>query len=105
MQLTETLPVELIALADIAELEEDYWYYTGDRPTCRNIAGHFKLMMQADLQYPIILCAEGRIMDGMHRVTKAFALGQKDVLSVRFKDTPPPDFTDATPDEVFSSIG
>jgi len=79
VQLSLLLPTEAISLEQITELDEEYWFYAGDKPTCRKIAEHFKLMMNADLQYPIILCADGRVMDGMHRVTKALALGQTEV--------------------------
>jgi len=100
--LSSSLPVQSLPLSQIAEIDEAYWFYTGDEPTCRNLAGHFKLMMDADLQYPIILCAEGRVMDGMHRVTKALALGETELPCVRFKETPEPDYTDVEPREVFA---
>ncbi len=105
VQLSSSLPTETIGLEQIAELDEDYWFYTGDKPTCRNIAQHFKLMMDADLRYPIILCADGKVMDGMHRVTKALALRQTEILCVRFKETPEADFMDVKPDDLFSRIG
>ena len=92
--LSTSLAPAVIKLDQIAELDEAYWFSAGDTPSCRNIAEHFKLMMAADLQYPIILCAQGRLMDGMHRITKALALGQQTILSVRFKETPEPDFVD-----------
>ena len=39
-------------------------------------------------------------MDGMHRVTKAFAFGEKTILSVRFNETPEADFVDVQPDDL-----
>ncbi len=105
VQLASLLPTEAISLEQITELDEEYWFYAGDTPTCRKVAEHFTLMMNADLQYPIILCADGRVMDGMHRVTKALALGQTEILCVRFKKTPEADYTDAKPDDLFSLIG
>ncbi|MEO0882088.1 MAG: hypothetical protein AAFY34_05100 [Pseudomonadota bacterium] len=71
VELSSSLPRQLISIDQIAELDEAYWFYTGDEPTCRNLAAHFSLIQAADLGYPIILCAEGRVMDGMHRATKA----------------------------------
>ncbi|KDA02810.1 hypothetical protein [Hyphomonas oceanitis] len=98
--LSASLAPKAIALDQIAELDETYWFSEGDTPSCRAIAEHFKLMMAADLQYPIILCAEGRLMDGMHRITKALAHGEQTILSVRFDQTPEPDFTDIQPHDL-----
>lgn len=100
VRLSSSLPIETIPLEQIAELDQEYWFYSGADPTCRNIALHFKLMMEADLQYPIILCADNRVMDGMHRVTKALALGHTEIRCVRFRDTPAPDYTDIEPGDV-----
>lgn len=100
VKLSSALPVKSIALKQIAELDEPYWFSSGDEPTCRRIAEHFKLMLEADLQHPIILCADGRLMDGMHRATKALALGQTDILSVRFDRTPTADFVDVQPGDL-----
>ena len=47
-------------------------------------------VLAADLSYPIILSAEGHIMDGCHRLAKA-ALEGVPVQVVQFKVTPPPD--------------
>ena len=75
-------PVKDIPLAAIKELKENYWYqFAGDVPTCQSIADHFILMQEADLKYPIILNADGSVMDGMHRVCKAYALGHKNYQS------------------------
>ena len=99
--LSSELPVERVALADIAEIDEPYWYYTGEVPTCRSLASHTRLINEADLSYPIILCAEGRVMDGMHRVTKALIEGRQDIACVRFQHTPSPDYRDVQPSDLF----
>jgi hypothetical protein len=49
---------------------------------------------EADLQYPVILSAEGVLMDGYHRLAKAAKDGLKTLPAVQFEVTPPPDFTD-----------
>lgn len=100
VKLSAPLVPENIDLEQISELDEAYWFSGGEPASCRSIAEHFKLMMAADLQYPIILCAQGRLMDGMHRITKALAMGQKTISSVRFKETPQPDFADVQPDDL-----
>ncbi len=90
---SKDLPVLQLALTAIAELDETYWYDgQEDKPTCRNIAQHMKLCQAADLSYPIILCADGRVMDGMHRVTKAYMQGHATIKAVRFEATPAPDY-------------
>ena len=65
---------------------------TKDLPTCRSIGNHCNLIHQADLNYPIILSGERRVMDGMHRVVKAYILDHKSIDAVIFDLTPPPDF-------------
>ena len=47
--------------------------------------------MQADFDYPIIFAAEGHLMDGTHRIAKAYALGLTHLKAVRFAVTPEPD--------------
>lgn len=49
-----------------------------------------KLVQQADLKYPIILCSDGRLMDGMHWVIKALLEGHIEIQAVQFENTPEP---------------
>ena len=89
------LQVTEIEISAIAEFDENWWYQSDeDVPTCRSIADHYQLMQETDLQYPILLCAEGRLMDGMHRVMKSHCEGRKTIDARRFATTPPPDFVD-----------
>ena len=59
VSLASHLEMRVVPIESIAEIDEDYWFYTGDKPTCRKLAEHFNLMKAADLSYPIILCSEG----------------------------------------------
>jgi hypothetical protein len=43
------------------------------------------------LSLPIILTADGSLMDGMPRIAKAWVLGLKEIQVVRFPVTPEPD--------------
>ena len=61
-------------------------------PTCRAVADHARLIFETDLRYPIILGADGRVMDGMHRVARAYLEGRATVLAVRLEVDPEPDF-------------
>lgn len=91
--LSAGLPPQEVPLGEIRELDEPYWFSgEGDRPTCRAVADHARLMAETSLGYPIILCADGRVMDGMHRVARAYVEGRASVLAVRFEATPEPDF-------------
>ena len=104
ISLASRLEIRAVPIESIAEVDEDYWFYTGDIPTCRKLADHFNLMKAADLRYPIILCSEGRVMDGMHRVTKVLAEGKNEIKCVRFKTTPSADYVDVQPTDVFANI-
>jgi nitrogen fixation protein len=46
---------------------------------------------ETDLSLPIILAANGSLMDGMHRIAKAWVLGLKEIQVVRFPVTPEAD--------------
>ncbi len=95
-----------VPLDAIAELDEDYWFAgSAESPTCRKIAAHCALIGKADLSHPIILCREGRVMDGMHRVAKALLAGDKTVKAVRFAATPEPDYIDVFPDALSYETG
>ena len=88
-----------IPLADIRELDED-WFGKDERPTWRNLLNHLKLIDEADLSFPIIVSAEGRVMDGMHRVAKALSQGRHDIETVRFEQDPPPDHIGREPNDL-----
>jgi len=78
-----------------------WWYQSGDeRPTPRSISDHMSLVNAANLRYPILLCADGRLMDGMHRCIKALITGRSHVSARRFPVTPPPDYTDVQANEL-----
>lgn len=100
IELSRNFPVEQVALADIAELDETFWFDGTTRPVCREIALHAQLILETDLAHPIILSANGRVMDGMHRVCKAFLEGKETVTAVRFQQDPEPDYVDANVDEL-----
>lgn len=94
-------PVVHVNLDDIKELDENFWYNgEEDVPTCRSIGEHLQLANEADLNYPVILSEEKRVMDGMHRILKALLTGHKTVKAVIFENTPPPDFKDVSPEDL-----
>jgi hypothetical protein len=85
-------------LADIAELDELWWYQTADdKPTPRSIAEHLLIVQGVDLSFPIILSQNGRVMDGMHRILKALTAGHGTILARQFNVDPMPDHEDYHP--------
>ncbi len=85
------LPVKSVAIADIAEFDQDCWFQAKHVPSCRAVAEHVRRIMQADLSYPVILSANGGLMDGGHRIAKAWIEGRTHVDAVRFEVDPEPD--------------
>ena len=96
--LTKDLPRVEIPLAAIRELDEPIWFDASDSPpACRTVIEHARLIKADDLSYPVILSAEGRVMDGMHRVAKALKAGHLDIEAVQFTTDPPPDYLNVKP--------
>lgn len=75
------IPIDHLNLAD---------KLTVNPPRLRRFATEMKLVMEADLKYPIILDEDGEIMDGRHRIVKALYLGKKTIKAVRFETDPEP---------------
>ncbi|WP_126976170.1 hypothetical protein [Frigidibacter oleivorans] len=93
VRLSRGVPVEWIAIESLAEIDTLWWYQGEDRfPTPRSIAVHLRLVAEADLKWPILICGEGRLMDGMHRVLKALVEDRCKIAAIRLNPTPEPDF-------------
>lgn len=99
VELTKGFDIIEVDVESIKELDENYWF-DDNKPTCRDVILHTRLIREADFEYPIILSADGRLMDGMHRVGKALLEGNKTIKAVRFEETPEPDYIDVKPDEL-----
>jgi hypothetical protein len=95
--LTHGYPIKQVPVAAIWELDTVYWSET---MTPRVIASHVRLTNLVDVQYPIILGSNGRVMDGMHRVLRALLEGRESIDAVQFDPDPEPDYLDVTPDEL-----
>ncbi|MDF1502380.1 hypothetical protein [Roseisolibacter sp. H3M3-2] len=90
--LAEGLPAERVPLDAIPELDVVCWFDAERPPTPRNVARHARRIADADLRYPVILSADGRLMDGGHRLAKAWLAGETSLLAVRFAVDPAPDY-------------
>lgn len=89
--LARELPAIAVPIDDIQEFDLDCWF-NGVAPTCREVAVHARRINEADLSHPFILAADGRLMDGGHRIAKAWLQGQTKVSAVQFADDPEPDW-------------
>jgi hypothetical protein len=84
-ELAKNLPVHTIKLDAIKELDQDCWF-TGSRntpvPTIRNVALHCRRIIDANMAYPVLLCSDGQLIDGGHRIAKAFIDGISEIDAV-----------------------
>jgi len=99
VSLAREVEVRAVPLAEIRELDEAA-FGPDEAPTWRAFAAHCRLVHEAELRYPIIRAADGAVMDGMHRVTKACVEGRDTIDAVQFASDPPPDYVDCRPDEL-----
>jgi hypothetical protein len=82
-----------VPIAQIAEFDQDCWF-DGRAPTCREVAEHSRRIQQADLARPVILASDGRLMDGGHRIARAWLAGRDVIDAVRFDADPEPDWVE-----------
>ncbi len=89
-------PLDLM-LGKIEEIFEPYWYSATDtQPTCISIMQHAAQVHRSDLAYPILICENHRVIDGMHRVMKAHSEGKPTIRAHQI-DLPKPDFINVDP--------
>ena len=101
MELSKDLPTEEVELASITEVDTVYWFDGElERPTVRNVIDHVRLIEAVDPSKPIILSADGRVMDGMHRVARALLDDQASISAVRFEVDPDPDYRGRRPEDL-----
>lgn len=90
-QLARALPVQQMPIDQIAEFDQDCWF--GATPaTCRAVADHARRIFDANLDYPILLSADGHLIDGGHRIAKAYLLQRPTIAAVQFVADPEPDY-------------
>jgi hypothetical protein len=97
---SSSLPVREVPLDSIADVDTDFWFKFGPVPTVRRIIDHVRLIQEVDLSHPIILGSDGRVMDGMHRISRAILDGQSTIKAVQFLDEPEPDYRDCSPEDL-----
>ena len=91
-KMTQNFPSRRVPLSAISDFDLVCWFDGKQHlPTCRAVADHARKIMEAEFRYPVILSAEGHVMDGMHRIAKAWLLGHETIEAVQFDEDPEPD--------------
>lgn len=89
-EMAKGLPVRKVRLAEIKGFDDVHWF-GGPRsilPTCRAVAEHARDIYEADLSYPIIISPTGEVLDGWHRICKAFIQGVEELDAVQLAEMP-----------------
>lgn len=87
-ELLKKLPVHKIKIDSIKELDQDCWFAGSKNtpnPTIRNIALQCQRIINANMEYPILLCSVGQLIDGGHRLAKAMIDGESEIDAVYIK--------------------
>lgn len=101
IELSSDLPVRQVPLSSISELDTVHWFGADGSPTTvRILVRHMQLINEVDLSYPVILGAEGHVMDGMHRVARCLLEGRSTVAAVQFAEDPAPDYRGIQPTQL-----
>jgi len=97
--LSRDLPRKHVPIEALGELDRP-WSGDGAAQTWRELIAHIKLIDDSDLSFPIILAANGEVMDGRHRIAKAALLGRDTIECVQFSEDPQPDHIGKRPEEL-----
>ncbi len=93
-ELAAPLPTKMVPLSGLTDLDRVGWIgqpKNYGRLKIKEVAEHARRIHAATFDYPIILSAEGHLLDGFHRVAKAYLLGMKEIAAVQFEENPQPD--------------
>ena len=83
IKLSEYLPVKDYLIEDL--------YIAYESPcddNLRSFIEHMRMVVDADLSYPVLMNEDGFIIDGRHRLSKAILNKQKTIKGVRFMKDP-----------------
>ena len=88
--MAEGLPVKKVRVADLNALDDVRWFseLMNKQPTCRAVAEHARDIYEVDFRFPIILSPDGVVLDGMHRLCKAFLQDMKEIDAVQLPVMP-----------------
>ena len=71
-------------------LDVDPWFGEACRPTVQSVVDHMRKILTADLDRPILLSAEGHVLDGLHRLAKCSYQGVPVIKAQQSWTNPPP---------------
>jgi hypothetical protein len=86
------VPFEKSVAELIDALGNSSWFKADEKPTIRAILAHVERAQNSDLRFPVILAADGRLMDGAHRLVRAKLQGLETISVVQFVYDPSPDY-------------
>jgi hypothetical protein len=86
-------PPVSVAVSSLDILDAVVWFGGPEEiePTVRRVAERAKDIFAADLAYPIIMTRSGDILDGAHRIARAYLQGLASIDAVILEDWPEPD--------------
>jgi hypothetical protein len=86
-------PIVSVAIESLNMLDEVVWFGGPKdvQPTVRRVVAHARDILDADLSYPIIMTRSGDVLDGAHRIAKAYLNGQQVISAVVLDEWPAPD--------------
>lgn len=82
-----------VSLDELHILDEVVWF-GGPKdvaPTIRLVAERARDIFNADLSYPIVMTASGEVLDGAHRIARAYLQGEKQIAAIVIDEWPEPD--------------
>src|SRR5262245_57165709 len=90
-EMAEGLPRKKVRVSELNALDDVRWFSErmNRLPTCRAVAEHARDIYEADFHFPIILSPSGVVLDGMHRLCKAFLEGVEEIDAVQLPTMPP----------------
>jgi hypothetical protein len=90
-ELSADLPIFEFEVSSFNGFDQDVWFGNQQKPTLNNMLAHFKKIESANYEKPIILNQDGVVLDGVHRLCKAYLEGRKTIPAVKFEVDPTPD--------------
>lgn len=85
------IEIELKSLSDF-DLAVDCWFQDVQAPTLLNVAKHTQRINNADITFPILLTPDGDVLDGFHRLAKAWIMSLENIPTIQLRNLPPPDY-------------
>jgi hypothetical protein len=89
----EGKPQVSVALEELNILDDVVWFGGPKdvQPTIRLVAERARDIFHADLSYPIIMTAAGEVLDGAHRIARAYLQGTPEIPAIVIDGWPEPD--------------